>query len=87
MASSSSSHLPASALNPRRHVGVHAERVSDVSSTEFPGHYPGEDLTWKLDEFKKVRPSLFFARDECAHMRVSVVETERVSQETITTLY
>ncbi|KAI0365892.1 hypothetical protein BV20DRAFT_699056 [Pilatotrama ljubarskyi] len=30
MASSSSSHLPASVFNPRRHVGVHAERISDV---------------------------------------------------------
>ncbi|KAH9925858.1 insert subdomain of RNA polymerase alpha subunit [Epithele typhae] len=52
MASSSSS-LPSSALNPRRHVGVHAERVSDVASTEFPGHYPGEDHSWNLDDFKK----------------------------------
>ena len=55
MAASSSSHLPASVFNPRRHVGVHAERVSDVSSTEFPGHYPGEDHSWNLAKFKEVR--------------------------------
>ncbi|TFK93171.1 insert subdomain of RNA polymerase alpha subunit [Polyporus arcularius HHB13444] len=53
MASSSSSHLPASVFNPRRHVGVHAERVSDVASTEFPGHYPGEDHSWSLAKFKE----------------------------------
>ncbi|KAI0764285.1 insert subdomain of RNA polymerase alpha subunit [Trametes elegans] len=52
MASSSSSHLPPAAYNPRRHVGVHAERVSDVASTEFPGHYPGEDHSWSLARFK-----------------------------------
>jgi len=49
----SSSHLPQSAYDPRRHVGVHAERVSDVSSTDYPGHYPGEDHTWDLRKFKE----------------------------------
>jgi len=39
----------------RRHVGIHAERIANVSSTEFPGHYPGEDHSWNLDKFKKVR--------------------------------
>ena len=57
MASSSSSHLPPSAYNPRRHVGVHAERISDVASTEFPGHYPGEDHSWSLARFKDVSTS------------------------------
>ncbi|KAI0644789.1 insert subdomain of RNA polymerase alpha subunit [Trametes meyenii] len=49
----SSSSLPPSAYNPRRHVGVHAERVSDVASTDFPGHYPGEDHSWSLARFKE----------------------------------
>ncbi|KAI0933608.1 hypothetical protein AcW1_005394 [Taiwanofungus camphoratus] len=49
----SSSQLPQSAYNPRRHVGVHAERVSDVSSTEYPGHYPDEDHSWDLDKFRQ----------------------------------
>lgn len=52
--SSSSAVLPQSVYNPRRHVGIHAERVSDVSSTEYPGHYPDEDHSWNLDTFKKV---------------------------------
>lgn len=40
--------------NPRFHVGLLAERVVDVSSTDFPGHYPDEDLSWDLAKFKKV---------------------------------
>ncbi|KZT74671.1 hypothetical protein DAEQUDRAFT_719854 [Daedalea quercina L-15889] len=52
-AAASSSRLPQSAYNPRRHVGVHAERVSDVSSTEYPGHYPGEDHSWDLAKFRE----------------------------------
>ena len=39
----------------RRLVGVHAERVSHVSSTDYPGVYPGEDHSWDLENFKKVR--------------------------------
>ena len=49
-----SSSLPPSVYNPRRHVGIHAERISDVSSTEYPGHYPGEDHSWSLEVFRKV---------------------------------
>ncbi|KAG2745784.1 hypothetical protein P692DRAFT_20849892 [Suillus brevipes Sb2] len=37
----------------RKHVGVHAERVSHVSSTNYPGHYPNEDHSWDLERFKK----------------------------------
>ncbi|KAI0685575.1 insert subdomain of RNA polymerase alpha subunit [Cytidiella melzeri] len=51
--SSSSNALPQSAYNSRRHVGIHAERISDVSSTEYPGHYPNEDHSWNLDVFKR----------------------------------
>ncbi|KAH9941435.1 insert subdomain of RNA polymerase alpha subunit [Amylocystis lapponica] len=45
--------LPQSVYNPRRHVGIHAERVSAVTSTEYPGHYPDEDHSWDLEKFKK----------------------------------
>jgi len=41
--------------NPRRHVGIHAEHISDVSSRDFPGHYPGEDNSWNLDLFRRVK--------------------------------
>ncbi|KAF3200233.1 DNA-directed RNA polymerases I and III subunit RPAC1 [Orbilia oligospora] len=40
-------------LERRRIVGVELERVSNVTSTDFPGHYPGEDHSWNLDDFKK----------------------------------
>ncbi|KAF9496024.1 insert subdomain of RNA polymerase alpha subunit [Pleurotus eryngii] len=39
--------------DPRRHVNILAERVADVSSTNFPGHYPGEDHSWSLDKFNQ----------------------------------
>jgi len=42
-------------IDPRRLVGVRAERVTDVSSTDFPGHYPDEDHAWNLEKFRKVR--------------------------------
>ena len=47
--------MPTALVDPRRLVGVHAERVTDVSSTDFPGHYPDEDHSWNLAKFRKVR--------------------------------
>lgn len=38
-------------------VGVNSETVTNVTSTDFPGHYPGEDHAWSLTKFKKVRKS------------------------------
>ena len=40
--------------NSREHVGLLEERVTNVSSTDFPGHYPDEDHSWDLKKFKKV---------------------------------
>lgn len=42
-----------SQYDPRRHVGVNAERVTNVSSTDYPGHYPDEDHSWDLGKFKQ----------------------------------
>ncbi|EGO00665.1 hypothetical protein SERLA73DRAFT_178536 [Serpula lacrymans var. lacrymans S7.3] len=50
MPTASTSH---STFDPRHHVGVHAERVSNVSSTDFPGYYPDEDHSWDLDQFNQ----------------------------------
>ena len=88
MASSSSSHLPQSVFNPRRHVGVHAERVSDVASTEFPGHYPGEDHSWNLAKFKEVRAHAHSLNVlyEVTSDRGLAVELESIGQEAITTI-
>lgn len=44
-------------IDSRRLVGVHAEHVSNVSSKDFPGHYPKEDNSWDLERFKQVRCS------------------------------
>ncbi|KAF9224370.1 hypothetical protein BS17DRAFT_752395 [Gyrodon lividus] len=43
----------ANSFDPRQHVGVHAERTSHVSSTDYPGHYPGEDHSWNLAKFQE----------------------------------
>jgi len=48
--------MPAQTFDDRRLVGVLAERVTDVSSRDFPGHFPDEDHSWNLAKFKKVRP-------------------------------
>ncbi len=41
-------------LNLRRsEVGIEHDRVTDVSSTDFPGHYPGVDDSWNLERFKE----------------------------------
>ncbi|EFX04242.1 DNA-directed RNA polymerase 1 and 3 subunit [Grosmannia clavigera kw1407] len=39
-------------LERRQTVGVNYETVTNVSTTEFPGNYPGEDLAWDVDEFR-----------------------------------
>jgi len=54
--------MPAQTFDDRRLVGVHAERVTDVSSRDFPGHFPDEDHSWNLAKFKEVR-LISFARD------------------------
>ncbi|KAF9265240.1 insert subdomain of RNA polymerase alpha subunit, partial [Marasmius fiardii PR-910] len=44
---------PLPEINPRRLVGITPERATNVSNTEFPGHYPGEDHSWDLKKFNK----------------------------------
>ncbi|KAG9236019.1 RNA polymerase Rpb3/RpoA insert domain-containing protein [Amylocarpus encephaloides] len=40
-------------LDRRKIVGINAEIVTDVTSTDFPGHWPGEDHSWDIEKFKK----------------------------------
>ncbi|KAF5374734.1 hypothetical protein D9758_000159 [Tetrapyrgos nigripes] len=40
-------------VDSRRLVGVTAERATNVSSTDFPGHYPNEDHSWNLSTFRQ----------------------------------
>merc|ERR1711939_544153 len=40
-------------LDRRRTVGINAETVTDITSTDFPGHYPGEDHAWDALKFRE----------------------------------
>ncbi|KAL8688987.1 MAG: hypothetical protein Q9218_005235 [Villophora microphyllina] len=40
-------------LEARKIVGVNAETVTNVTSTDIPGHYPGEDHEWDLEAFRR----------------------------------
>lgn len=33
-------------------VGINEETVTNITSTDFPGHYPGEDHAWDKDQFE-----------------------------------
>ncbi|KAI1006550.1 DNA-directed RNA polymerases I and III subunit [Podosphaera aphanis] len=37
----------------RKLVGINSETVTDVSSTDYPGHYPGEDHSWNKEVFAR----------------------------------
>jgi DNA-directed RNA polymerases I and III subunit RPAC1 len=37
----------------RKIVNINAETVTNITSTDFPGHHPGEDHAWSLEKFKK----------------------------------
>ena len=47
--------MPSQTFDKRRLVGIQPERITNVSDTEYPGHYPDEDHSWNLENFKKVR--------------------------------
>lgn len=36
----------------KKEVGIEIDRVTDVTSTDYPGHYPGEDNSWDIKKFK-----------------------------------
>jgi len=50
--------MPTETFDERRLVGVKEERVTNVSSTDYPGHYAGEDHSWNLQKFNKVRSEM-----------------------------
>ncbi|EKD19209.1 uncharacterized protein L3040_009351 [Drepanopeziza brunnea f. sp. 'multigermtubi'] len=54
MAASKGASQPSQAeLERRRIVGINSETVTDITSTDFPGHYPGEDHSWDVKKFRK----------------------------------
>ncbi|KAK5101429.1 DNA-directed RNA polymerase core subunit rpc40 [Lithohypha guttulata] len=40
-------------LDRRKTVGINPETVTNITSTDFPGHHPGEDAAWSIDRFSK----------------------------------
>ncbi|KAL2259363.1 hypothetical protein VTK26DRAFT_6988 [Humicola hyalothermophila] len=40
-------------LERRKIVGIHEETITDVSSSDYPGHYPGEDHAWDVEQFRR----------------------------------
>ncbi|PVF96788.1 putative Rpc40-40 kd subunit of DNA-directed RNA polymerases I and III [Serendipita vermifera] len=40
-------------ITSRKLVKLYKEHISDVSSTDYPGVYPGEDNSWDLEDFKE----------------------------------
>jgi len=38
-------------LDKRKTVGVNPETVTNITSTDFPGHHPGEDAAWSTSKF------------------------------------
>ncbi|KAK4162553.1 DNA-directed RNA polymerase [Cladorrhinum sp. PSN259] len=39
-------------LEARKIVGINLETITNVQSTDFPGHYPGEDHAWDIETFR-----------------------------------
>jgi len=40
-------------LDRRKTVGINPETVTNITSTDFPGHHPGEDAAWSIEKFEK----------------------------------
>jgi len=45
-------------------VGINKETVTDVTSTDFPGHYPGEDNSWDINTFANGFHVLFHQNEQ-----------------------
>ncbi|KAH0831426.1 hypothetical protein AYO21_06443 [Fonsecaea monophora] len=46
-------------LDRRKVVGINAETVTNITSTDFPGHHAGEDNSWSTDKFENNLKILF----------------------------
>lgn len=59
-------------LDRRKIVGINKETVTNVSSTDFPGHYFGEQHAWDLDLFSETF-SIQFHQNDPFHASFSLV--------------
>ncbi|PHH67162.1 hypothetical protein CDD81_2931 [Ophiocordyceps australis] len=53
MSSARSAAWSAEGLKRRNRVGINKETVTNVTSTDFPGHVPGEDMAYSLERFRE----------------------------------
>ncbi|KAG5519158.1 hypothetical protein PMAC_002246 [Pneumocystis sp. 'macacae'] len=37
----------------KKEIGIEIDKVTDVTSVDFPGHFYGEEHSWDIEEFKK----------------------------------
>lgn len=47
------SRISQAELDRRKTVDINPETVDNITSTDFPGHYPGEDHAWSIEKFAK----------------------------------
>jgi DNA-directed RNA polymerases I and III subunit RPAC1 len=45
-------------------VGINAETVTNITSTDFPGHHAGEDNSWSVDRFRDNLKIIFHQNQE-----------------------
>ncbi|KAI5842699.1 DNA-directed RNA polymerase [Tricharina praecox] len=55
--------MPSADTDRRDIVGINAETISNVTSNDFPGHWPGEDNSWDLSKFRDSFRVDFFRND------------------------
>jgi len=53
-------------------VGITSEVVTNVTNTDFPGHWPGEDHSWNLRKFRKSF-SIKFYRNNPLHCEFDLI--------------
>ena len=51
-------------LDKRKTVGINPETVTNITSTDFPGHHPGEDAAWSIDKFAQGLTVQFHKNEE-----------------------
>lgn len=56
----------------KNEVGIEVDRVTDVTSTDFPGHYPDEDNSWDLQKFKE-QFSVIVYRNDPTHLEFDAI--------------
>jgi hypothetical protein len=58
-------------------ININAETITNIPSTDFPGHWPGESHEWSIEKFQNVRL-------ESATNVVSITDLIRISKSTFT---